>query len=167
MSVTKRVIEEIEALEDAGDYSAAEELRHRAFDPPAAEPVEIEDMTTSVETRNVTTSVEIQRTSVTAGDEKPEESWCGNGMIVPDDHDGHVPLPVPAAAARVFSIVQLFVPDRISREDIGDASERITALGLTGWPQRFKLASTVIWVLLNAIREAVACGLGRDRKRSE
>jgi hypothetical protein len=69
------------------------------------------------------------------------------------------------AARRVFGLLELFLPERLCREDLGDALEvmaRMVEEGRPRWQVYGKIATTVFWACVNGLREW-ASALGRKR----
>lgn len=67
-------------------------------------------------------------------------------------------------AESIFSLVELFVPSRISAEEIGDALEVLDDLAADcapSWKLHLKIASTVFWLGVNVVREIVTAALGK------
>jgi hypothetical protein len=63
--------------------------------------------------------------------------------------------------ARTFDRVELFVPKRVAYEEIGDALEVIARRlqnGCPVWQAYVKMVTTLVWIAINAIREAVSGG---------
>jgi hypothetical protein len=71
-------------------------------------------------------------------------------------------------AAKVFDVVSAVVPERIANEELGDALEemqrRMSCGGATWWVY-VKLASTLFWISMNAVREIAAALLGKSRPK--
>jgi len=68
------------------------------------------------------------------------------------------------SAHAVFQLVQLGVPKRLSREEIGDALEvihQLVQVHASAWKIYLKIATTVGWLALNVIREVSSALLGR------
>jgi hypothetical protein len=69
------------------------------------------------------------------------------------------------AAERYFDLVELFVPSRIGREEIGDAMDVINRLANdpngSRWKVRLKIVSTIFWVIVNAIRHVLFGARGK------
>ena len=69
-------------------------------------------------------------------------------------------------AERIFDLVAIAVPRRVRDEEIGDALEDIRRRALTGrpvWQIYAKTASTIIWILINSIRELMSAALGKAK----
>jgi transcriptional regulator with XRE-family HTH domain len=64
-------------------------------------------------------------------------------------------------ARAVFDLLEAVLPKRLAREELGDALEYIARLPRGGWRVWTKIASTVIWTSVNAIRELASVPWGR------
>jgi len=73
------------------------------------------------------------------------------------------------AAEGVFAFLAHLAPRRIMTEEVGDAMEVIHATrskvgGRKGrWLVRIKIVTTVLWVILNGVREVMAALLGKKK----
>lgn len=67
-------------------------------------------------------------------------------------------------AARAFAWFAILAPRRVWQEETGDALETIAAMeaaGCSAFKIRLKVWSTILWVMLNGLRETVAALTGR------
>ncbi len=71
---------------------------------------------------------------------------------------------VPRVAESVFAWLEGLVPKGMSSREIGDAIEVITMRRLMGWSLYRKLASTIFWVAVNAVREVCSAMAGRKSR---
>ena len=97
------------------------------------------------------------------GDRKSTEDSRPHFSADANSHHGSRAL---QDAGRVFSALELVLPKRIVAEEVGDALEVVGRLhqeGSSAWKMYLKLASTVFWISINAVREVSGGILGRKR----
>jgi hypothetical protein len=72
-------------------------------------------------------------------------------------------IPPPPSASSFLSWVEILLPPRLRREDVGDALELIARRRLHGVKLYTKLLTTAFWLLTNALREVSSSLLGKKR----
>jgi len=63
-----------------------------------------------------------------------------------------------------LQLICLLVPKRLSEEEIGDALELIGEID-SRWKRGIKIASTIFWIIMNAVREVNSALIGKLLKK--
>lgn len=99
---------------------------------------------------------------------QPGQDPASEGRSDPHTTDGatHPQAEVASQAShdKAFSWLAILAPNRVYKEEVGDALEVIAVMeraGCPAWKIRLKVWSTIIWVVINGVRELVAALTGR------
>jgi hypothetical protein len=68
-----------------------------------------------------------------------------------------------AVSRTVFAVLEVIVPKRLAREELGDAEEYINRRGTSSCAIYLKMGTTVFWSLINATRELIGALRGARR----
>jgi hypothetical protein len=91
--------------------------------------------------------------------------WMETKTAIARNHSPQA-LRAKSVADAVFEAVSLLFPRRIRDEELGDGAEgihRLMCLGRPAWQIYVKLASTIFWIMINALREVTSAGFGKLR----